>query len=115
MAKKIPATSWERSWLMKYFMNIPSELTGNYFRYIILIILYHVYATDMYVYVLFASMCSVCLKAIRTDALARKMFHPKHMKDSQAVKNVSEYVLKCVLKVPTEGYPEWYMDTLPAA
>jgi hypothetical protein len=31
--KKIPATNWERSWLMKYFMKMPSELSGNYYRY----------------------------------------------------------------------------------
>jgi hypothetical protein len=54
------------------------------------------------------------LKAIQTDALARKKFHPKHTKDSQAVKNVSEYVLKCLRKVETEGYPEWYLEPLPS-
>jgi hypothetical protein len=31
--KKIAATRWERSWLMNYFMNLPPDFTGNYYRY----------------------------------------------------------------------------------
>jgi hypothetical protein len=35
--KKIPASNWERSWLMKYFVKLSSssELTGNYYRCVI--------------------------------------------------------------------------------
>jgi hypothetical protein len=51
--------------------------------------------------------------AIRRDHVARQMFHPKHIKDSQSLKNVAEYVLKCAVKVKVEGYPDWYLDTLP--
>lgn len=56
---------------------------------------------------------SICLMAIRRDHVARQMFHPKHIKDSQSLKNVAEYVLKCAAKVEVEGYPDWYLDTLP--
>jgi hypothetical protein len=57
--------------------------------------------------------CSTCLKVIRTDSLARQHFHPKHTKDSQALKNVAEYVIKCVQKLQVEGFPEWYLENLP--
>jgi hypothetical protein len=30
--KKVPATDWERSWLLKYFMNLKVGLVGNYYR-----------------------------------------------------------------------------------
>lgn len=57
---------------------------------------------------------STCLAAIRRDDLARKRFHPKHTKNSQSLKNVAEYVMKCAKTVSSDGYPSWYIANLAA-
>jgi hypothetical protein len=41
------------------------------------------------------------------------MFHPKHTKDSQALKNIAEFVIRCMEVVATDGYPEWFVEILP--
>jgi hypothetical protein len=57
----------------------------------------------MYIYYI----CSVCLKRIQVDAVARLHFHPKHVKTSQTLKNVVEHVLKALRT--GEGVPAWYL------
>jgi hypothetical protein len=52
------------------------------------------------------------LKAIQVDPFARKLFHPKHAKNSQALKNVAEHVIKCVQRVAADGIPDWYINSL---
>jgi len=51
-------------------------------------------------------MCSTCLKAIQVDGVARQHFHPKHMKNSQTLKNVAEHVLKLIRE---DSVPVWYL------
>lgn len=57
------------------------------------------------VYVL--SMYSACLKSIQVDAVARLHFHPKHVKTSQALKNVAEHVMRALRA--NGGIPAWYV------
>lgn len=55
-------------------------------------------------------MFSVCLRSIQVDTAARLQFHAKHMKNSQALKNVAEHVIKTVRLVSAGGeMPTWYL------
>jgi hypothetical protein len=45
MAKKIPASDWESSWLYDYFAAMPPVLSGNYYRWV------------MWIYMLLSAVC----------------------------------------------------------
>lgn len=64
-------------------MYVPSSSSSNNNAYLLLDICINL-------------LCSACLQAIKEDSEARQRFHPKHVKNSQALKNVAEHVIKCL-------------------
>ena len=58
--------------------------------------------------------CSVCRNAILGDAVARTIFHPKHVYSSGRLKTIAEKVIASVKDYHTVGYPDWYKSSISA-
>lgn len=58
--------------------------------------------------------CSVCRNAILGDAVARTIFHPKHVHSSGRLKTIAEKVIASVKDYHTVGYPDWYKSSIAA-